>query len=59
MREYKFRAWNKHYKKMFKIGQITLDKGTWNYEPENREFIGMSVPYQPSFILMQYTRTKR
>lgn len=58
MEEYKFRAWNKNTKKMYKIGQITLEKGTWNYEPDNREYIGMSVPYQPSFILMQYTGLK-
>nr|DAZ47431.1 MAG TPA: YopX protein [Caudoviricetes sp.] len=55
MREIKFRAWNKNFKKMYKIGQITLEKGTWNYEPDNREYIGMSIPYQPSFVLMQYT----
>lgn len=54
-RKIKFRAWNEYLKKMFKIGQITLEKGLWNYEPENREFIGMSIPYQPSLILMQYT----
>ena len=58
MREYKFRAWNKNSKKMYKIGQITLEKGIWNYEPDNREYIGMSIPYQPSFILMQYTGLK-
>ena len=54
-REIKFRAWHKDLKKMYKIGQITLEKGIWNYEPENRDFIGMSIPYQPSMILMQYT----
>lgn len=58
MREIKFRAWNKKLKKMFKIGQITIEKGSWNYEPEGREYIGMSLPYQPSFILMQYTGLK-
>ncbi len=58
MREIKFRAWNKNFKKMYKIGQITLEKGTWNYEPDNREYIGMSIPYQPSFVLMQYTGLK-
>lgn len=55
MREIKFRAWNKKLKKMFKIGQITIEKGSWNYEPENREYIGMSLQYQPSLVLMQYT----
>ena len=55
MRKIKFRAWHTNYKKMFKIGQITLEKGTWNYEADNKEYIGMSLPYQPSFILMQYT----
>lgn len=54
-REIKFRAWHKDLKKMFKIGQITLEKGTWNFEPNDREFIGMSIPSQPSFVLMQYT----
>ncbi len=58
MREIKFRAWNKNLKKMYKIGQITLEKGTWNYEPDNREYIGMSIPCQPSFVLMQYTGLK-
>ena len=54
-REIKFRAWHKTFKKMFKIGQITLEEGIWNFEPNNRDFIGMSIPYQPSMILMQYT----
>lgn len=54
-REIKFRAWHKDLKKMFKIGQITLEEGTWNFEPNDRDFIGMSIPYQPSFVLMQYT----
>lgn len=54
-RETKFRAWHKDLKKMFKIGQITLEKGTWNFEPNDRDFIGMSIPFQPSFVLMQYT----
>ena len=58
MRDIKFRAWNKNTKKMYKIGQITLEKGTWNYEPDNREYVGMSIPYQPSFMLMQYTGLK-
>lgn len=54
-REIKFRAWHKDLKKMFKIGQITLEKGTWNFEPNDRDFIGISIPSQPSFVLMQYT----
>ena len=54
-REIKFRAWHKDLKKMFKIGQITLEEGTWNFEPNDRGFIGMSIPYQTSFVLMQYT----
>lgn len=58
MRDIKFRAWHKKYKKMFKIGQITLEKGIWDFEPDDREYIGMSIPYQPSFILMQYTGLK-
>ena len=55
MREIKFRAWWKPTKTIYKVGQVTLEKGTWNYEPENRENIGVCILYQPSFILMQYT----
>ena len=58
MRQIKFRGWDKNTKKMYKIGQITLERGIWNYEPDNREYIGISIPYQPSFILMQYTGLK-
>ena len=58
MREYKFRAWYKPLKKMVKVGQITFEKGTWNCEPDNREYVGVCIPYQPSFILMQYTGMK-
>ena len=59
MREIKFRAWHKDIKEMFEVGQITLEKGMWDYQPENRKHIGISIPCQPSFILMQYTRTTR
>lgn len=55
MRDIKFRAWHKNIKEMFEVGQITLKKGIWDYQPEDRKYIGMSIPYQPSFILMQYT----
>lgn len=55
MRNIKFRAWHKDIKEMFEVGQITLEKGIWDYQPENRKHIGISIPYQPSFILMQYT----
>lgn len=55
MRNIKFRAWHKDIKEMFEVGQITLKKGIWDYQPEDRKYIGMSIPYQPSFILMQYT----
>ncbi len=57
-RDIKFRAWHKTYKKMFKIGQLTIEKGSWNYEPKDKEFIGMSISCQPDFILMQYTGLK-
>ena len=52
MRDIKFRAWHKNIKEMFEVGQITLKKGIWDYQPEDRKYIGMSIPYQPSFILM-------
>lgn len=55
MRDIKFRAWHKDIKEMFEVGQITLKKEIWDYQPEDRKYIGMSIPYQPSFILMQYT----
>ena len=55
MRTIKFRAWHKERKEMFQVGQITLEKGIWDYQPDNRKHIGVSIPYQPSFILMQYT----
>lgn len=58
MRDIKFRAWNKDIKKMFEVGQITLDKGLWDYQPDDRKHIGISIPYQPSFIIMQYTGLK-
>ena len=55
MKTIKFRAWHKEIKEMFQVGQITLEKGIWDYEPDDRKNIGVSIPYQPSFILMQYT----
>lgn len=55
MRTIKFRAWHKEIKEMFQVGQITLEKGVWDYQPDNRKNIGVSIPYQPSFILMQFT----
>lgn len=55
MREIKFRAWSKDLNKMFKVGQVTLEKGGWNYEPDDREYKGVCVPYQPSWVLMQFT----
>ena len=58
MRDIKFRAWNKDIKEMFEVGQITLEKGIWDYQPDDRKHIGISIPYQPSFILMQYTGLK-
>ena len=58
MRDIKFRAWNKNLKEMFEVGQITLEEGIWDYQPKNKKHIGVSIPYQPSFILMQYTGLK-
>ncbi len=55
MREIKFRAYNKDTEKMYKVGQVSLEKGIWSWEPDDREYIGMSMPYQPSFVLMQFT----
>lgn len=55
MRTIKFRAWHKEIKEMFQVGQITLEKGIWDYQPDDRKYIGVSIPYQPSFTLMQFT----
>lgn len=55
MRTIKFRAFYKLTNTMYKVGQVTLEKGIWSYEPKNKENIGVCVPYQPSFVLMQFT----
>lgn len=52
MREIKFRAWDG--KNMFDVGQITFNNGSWSVS-EGR---GVSIPYQPHIVLMQFTGIK-
>jgi uncharacterized phage protein (TIGR01671 family) len=51
-REIKFRAWNG--KEVKQVDQITIGENTWSCE----NGYGVSIPYQPSIILMQYTGLK-
>jgi uncharacterized phage protein (TIGR01671 family) len=51
-REIKFRAWNNI--EMKNVDQITFTKKTWLCE----DGYGVSMPYQPSVTLMQYTGLK-
>ena len=53
----KFRAWNTFEKKMYKVGQLTLDKlASWSFEPCVRsKTIGVSVGLQPHIKIMQST----
>jgi len=51
----KFRAWNTFEKKMYKVGQLTLDKlAGWSFEPCIRsKTVDVSVPTQPYVKIMQ------
>lgn len=52
----KFRAWHKHFKVMKKVGQITFTEAVWDYQPEQQnDTVGVSIPYQPDYVLMQST----
>ena len=57
MRELKFRAWSDKYG-MYKVGCLVTEKGTWDFEPNDRSLIGVSMPYQPFFIIEQSTGIK-
>ncbi len=52
MREIKFRAWNS--KELKQVDQITIGENGWSCEGG----YGVSIPYQPHIILMQYTGLK-
>lgn len=51
-REIKFRAWRGN--KMVQVDQITMGENTWICNGG----IGISIPFQPSIPLMQYTGLK-
>jgi len=52
MREIKFRAWDG--KTMFPVAVLAIAETGWDCEKGR----GVSIPYQPSIILMQYTGLK-
>lgn len=54
MRELKFRAWSDKYG-MYKVGCLVTEEGTWSFAPKDKNFIGVSMPYQPFFIIEQAT----
>lgn len=49
MREIKFRAWDGSL--MFNVAQITFNDSTWSLDKGR----GVSIPFQPSITLMQFT----
>lgn len=57
MRELKFRAWSDKYG-MYKVGCLVIEEGTWSFAPKDKNFIGVSMPYQPFFIIEQATGVK-
>lgn len=57
MRELKFRAWSDKYG-MHKIGCLVTEEGTWSFAPKDKNFIGVSMPYQPFFTIEQSTGLK-
>lgn len=57
MRELKFRAWSDKYG-MYKVGCLVTEKGTWDFEPDDRSLIGVSMPYQPFLVIEQATGLK-
>ena len=41
---------------MKKVGQITFTEAVWDYQPEQQnDTVGVSIPYQPDYVLMQST----
>jgi uncharacterized phage protein (TIGR01671 family) len=52
MRDIKFRAWNGI--ELRQVDQITISQKTWSCESG----YGVSIPYMPHIILMQYTGLK-
>ena len=40
---------------MHKVGCLILKEGAWNFEPEDKDYIGVNIPYGPSVIIEQDT----
>lgn len=57
MREIKYRAYSDRFG-MHKVGCLVTEEGTWDFKPDDRSFIGVSMPYQPFFIIEQATGIK-
>lgn len=53
----KFRAWDTRGKRMYKVGQLTLDElASWNFKSDREdEMIGVSPFLQPHIKIMQST----
>lgn len=53
----KFRAWDTRGKKMYKVGQLTLDElASWNFKSDREdEMVGVSPFLQPHIKIMQST----
>jgi uncharacterized phage protein (TIGR01671 family) len=56
MREIKFRAYNTLTKKIFNVDVLAISKCSWDCPDYNTQ--GVSLAYQPSVKVMQYTGLK-
>lgn len=54
MRETKYRAYSDRFG-MYNVGCLVTEEGTWDFKPDDRSLIGVSMPYQPFFIIEQAT----
>lgn len=54
MREIKFRAFNSQTKEMFDVDVLALRECAWDCSSKR----GVSIPYQPSIKIMQFTGLK-
>lgn len=57
MREIKFRAYSDRFG-MHKVCCLVTEEGTWDFKPDDRSFIGVSMPYQSFFTIEQATGIK-
>ena len=54
MRELKFRVWSSRFG-MHKVGCLILKEGAWNFEPEDKDYIGVNISYGPTVTIEQDT----